>query len=279
MTKQEKKQQAEQVLSEIKAGGYTKLNAFIPFDPSIKLVAYNEILSADTSFVVPYACSRANVKVLNTSAIGAANRHRDNKVGILNFASAWKPGGGWLNGAEAQEEHITRHSTLYASIGLNPEAKVFYQTQHRNPSGYNTDAMLISPNVTVYRDYIGDNVYLNKPFNVCCITCAAVDYRSSPNYETPDRKTGNMHMRARIAAVLQEFYKLGCRNIVLGAWGCGVFQNNPMDIARLFHLELYENGWIYAFDNVIFAIKANKGSDVLETFRTVLCFKNTQSNI
>src|SRR5579862_3718644 len=43
------------------------------------------------------------------------------RIGILNFASAKNPGGGFLGGARAQEESLARSSALYFSLRQCPE--------------------------------------------------------------------------------------------------------------------------------------------------------------
>ncbi len=46
----------------------------------------------------------------------------------------------------------------------------------------------------------------------------------------------------------------GCKNIILGAWGSGVFKNDPKIMAELFK-EILEGGLLYTmFDNVVFAV-------------------------
>ena len=46
------------------------------------------------------------------------------------------------------------------------------------------------------------------------------------------------------------------KNLILGAWGCGIFGNNPETIANLFLQEIeLRKGY---FENVIFAIPGEK---------------------
>jgi uncharacterized protein (TIGR02452 family) len=45
------------------------------------------------------------------------------------------------------------------------------------------------------------------------------------------------------------------RALVLGAWGCGVFRNDPTQVARIFHtLLLGPENWSAWFRNITFAI-------------------------
>ena len=96
------------------------------------------------------------------------------KTGVLNFASATKAGGGFLNGAEAQEESIARVSTLYPSL-CTKEAKKFY-TKHdekrRDATDFYTHSMIYSPGVAVFRNDLGDAV---DPYFINVVSCAAVN--------------------------------------------------------------------------------------------------------
>ncbi|MBY0487254.1 MAG: TIGR02452 family protein, partial [Flavobacteriaceae bacterium] len=56
------------------------------------------------------------IEVKNCSSIEAIVSESSLKVGVLNFASAKNPGGGFLGGASAQEESLARSSSLYSSL-------------------------------------------------------------------------------------------------------------------------------------------------------------------
>ena len=94
------------------------------------------------------------------------------KIGVLNFASAKKAGGGFLSGAQAQEESIARSSTLYPTL-MTRVAQSFYTLHNQNPkNGYYSHAMIYSPGVVVFRDDQGGWV---EPLKVDVLTCAAVN--------------------------------------------------------------------------------------------------------
>jgi uncharacterized protein (TIGR02452 family) len=60
-------------------------------------------------------------------------------------------------------------------------------------------------------------------------------------------------MRERIDRVLSVAVKHGHDALVLGAWGCGVFRNDPSEIASLFHGALNKR-FHGAFAAVTFAV-------------------------
>lgn len=179
------------------------------------------------------------------------------KTCVLNFASAKNPGGGFQNGAKAQEEQLCYCSTLFASIGSEKAFEMYkYNREH-----YNTlysDYMLYSPDVMIIRD--SEYRLLENPKNVSIITAPAV------NRNIADSKHSHKEifecMLNRAEKILSITAENGNSNIVLGAWGCGVFRNSVEDIAEIFRILLFEKNYISLFDNVIFASFNDKNADI-----------------
>jgi len=88
---------------------------------------------------------------------------------LLNFASATNPGGGFLNGARAQEEYLARSSCLYECI--RPNAMYPFHLADYDP--LYRDFLIYSPGVPVIRDDYG--TLLEVPYTIAMITCAAVN--------------------------------------------------------------------------------------------------------
>ncbi len=75
-----------------------------------------------------------------------AEEEDQEKLMCLNFASAKNPGGGFVSGAEAQEESLARTSGLYDSL---LQCWEYYDTHRAMESCFYTDMMIYSPKVPV----------------------------------------------------------------------------------------------------------------------------------
>ncbi|MFD8424156.1 TIGR02452 family protein [Streptomyces sp. NPDC059466] len=170
-------------------------------------------------------------------------------VAVLNFASARNPGGGYLKGAQAQEEDLCRASALYACL-LGVRGFYDHHRAHRDP--FYTDRVIHSPAVPVFRDGRGE--LLDEPYTAGFLTAAApnasVVLRTAP--ERADDLPRALAVRAE--RVLETAAAQGYRRLVLGAWGCGVFGNDPAQVAAAFHGLLVGGRFEGYFDEVVFGI-------------------------
>jgi uncharacterized protein (TIGR02452 family) len=170
-------------------------------------------------------------------------------VSALNFASAKNPGGGFLGGSQAQEESLARSSGLYATL---VDEATYYETNRKCGSLLYTDHAIASPLVPVFRDDSG--ALLDQPYVVNFITMPAANV-GAMSFNSLDRRRVEEVMRRRIDCVLAFAAVGGSRHIVLGAWGCGVFRNDPEMIARLFAESLSgPHSWRSHFDCIVFAV-------------------------
>ncbi|MFI2372778.1 TIGR02452 family protein [Streptomyces sp. NPDC018833] len=188
-------------------------------------------------------------------------------VAVLNFASARNPGGGYLGGAQAQEEALCRASALDTTLLRAP---AYYEHHRTDRSVFYSDRVIHSPAVPVFRDDRGR--LLDSPYPAGFLTSPA------PNAGVITRRTPeDVHripaaLATRAERVLEVAAVTGYRRLVLGAWGCGVFRNDPSVVAGAFHALLGPGGRFAGhFDEVVFAIldrTADKGT--LGAFRRVL---------
>lgn len=168
-------------------------------------------------------------------------------VVALNFASAKNPGGGFIRGAKAQEEDLARCSALYSCQLRQPD---YYSENRAYGSMLYTDHIIYSPEVPFFRDDKLD--LLDQPFCVSIITAPA------PNAGEARQRGESAGIQAalegRARKVLAVAAARGHRCLVLGAWGCGVFRNDPRQVADVFAHGLHDASFAGAFDRVVFAI-------------------------
>lgn len=183
-------------------------------------------------------------------------REDERTAGVLalNFASARNVGGGFLNGARAQEEDLCRASALYPCLLATPQYYEANQVEARDAGlALYTDHMILSPRVPFFR--APDHTLQLEIRLISILTAPA------PNSGAVLQKNSNAAaeiekaFRRRIAMVLALGAARGYRRLVLGAWGCGAFQGDPELVARLFAEEL-SGRFRRAFESVTFAILA-----------------------
>lgn len=183
---------------------------------------------------------------------------------MLNFASATKPGGGFLNGQSAQEESIARSSALYPSIARHRE---MYDHGVQHPTPFSSDYMIYSPSVPFFRDDSGQ--LLEQPVSASVITAAAVDAS-----RIPDRGMQcqiDRTMKNRMRKVIELAAEQQNRVLVLGAFGCGVFGNDPNRVAQIQRELLVDEGLGRHFDVIVNPIMSRGGdSQNLQAFQRVL---------
>ncbi|MFI2204297.1 TIGR02452 family protein [Streptomyces sp. NPDC020192] len=205
-------------------------------------------------------------EVTGESSLEAARRLAGAPVAVLNFASARNPGGGYLNGAQAQEEALCRASALYTCLLT---ARAFYDHHRADRDAFYTDRVIHSPAVPVFRDDRGR--LLAEPYRVGFLTAAAPN-AGVVRRTAPERAAGLPGALAvRAERVLETAAAHGYRRLVLGAWGCGVFQNDPAQVATAFRQLLGPGSrFAHTFDHVVFGVlDRTPGTAVREAFARV----------
>ncbi|MFF9868929.1 TIGR02452 family protein [Streptomyces sp. NPDC013953] len=214
------------------------------------------------------------IDVTGESSLEAARRlvrgGPDQPVAVLNFASARNPGGGYLNGAQAQEEAVCRASALYATLLRVPE---FYAHHRAERSPFYTDRVIHSPAVPVFRDDRGG--LLDSPYTVGFLTSPAPNAGVIRSRTPEDAHRIPAALASRAERVLETAVASGYRRLVLGAWGCGVFRNDPAEVAGAFRALLTGPGRFAGhFDEVVFAVldRTAKGA-TLGAFRDAFAIR------
>jgi len=183
------------------------------------------------------------VQVTNETTLGASRRlvERGLRPLALNFANGIHPGGGFLHGARAQEETLCRCSALFHTLVDDP----MYEEHRKRPEADSTDWSIYSPDVPVFRTDAGTE--LLRHWLLSFVTCAAP---FAPDIGQP--RAGDLLQR-RIHRVLDIARAYGHTSLVLGAWGCGAFENDLNRTAADFRRAL-ENDYLGSFAEVVFAI-------------------------
>lgn len=184
------------------------------------------------------------------------------KCAVLNFASAKHPGGGFITGANAQEESLCRSSSLYASIG-SKSAEDMYIYNIKNKNIFYSDYMLFSPYVTFFRRSSGR--LTSNYVNVSVITSPAVNC----GIADPQKYTDKIReiMRRRIRKIFDIAIDNNKTYLILGAWGCGVFRNKAEDISNDFKLVLSEEKYKNSFETVEFSVLCGRTPEKLTPFK------------
>ena len=275
------------------------------FEDTINQIAVNPILAkatkagiSNTRYYAPddypsFECEEScmgEITVTRHSTFEAAQKlnvaYPPKKIAVLNFASAINPGGGVKHGSSAQEEALCRCSTLFPTLNQNRMWQQYYLVNREEKSVLHTDACIYSPDVIVFKssESIPKNLPTQEWFNVDVITCAAPNLRNDVNnlYNT---ESGNAQIISN-----GDLYKLQLQRakhilcvaaankaniLVLGAFGCGAFRNDPRIVAQAFFDALKD--YIKCFDLVEFAIycrdyETENYQAFLDTYERIILF-------
>ena len=197
----------------------------------------------DLPDVVPQPTAETHVEVANETTLSAALRlvEAGETPLVLNMANGVAPGGGWLHGSRAQEENLCRSSALWSTL----RDSAMYATHSASGNYESSDWMIISPDVPVLRG--DDGVPLGEPWLVSFVSSAA----PVAHQVGPERSA--QLMERRIHRLLHVAASQGYRSLVLGAWGCGAFRNDPVRTADVFR-EALAGPFDGVFDRIVFAI-------------------------
>ena len=227
----------------------------------------------------------AIIKVTNRDTFTAAkeyaniiNSTNEGFVGVLNFASSTNPGGGVTKGSTAQEECLCRCSNLYLTLYQEKCIREYYNINKKYMSNLGSDAIIYSRNVYVFKDKDYNMLPVKDRFYVDVLTCAAPNLRENPRnqYNTDaskekltltDEELYNIHVK-RARNILNVAIKNEDDYLILGAFGCGAFRNNPEIVAKAYKDVLQD--YMYCFKVIDFAIIDGKYSNNYEIFKLVL---------
>lgn len=206
----------------------------------------------------------AQVIVSRKRSYEAASAYPGQKVCIHNFASASNPGGGVTRGANAQEECLCRCSSLYFCLDTQDMQRGFYKPHRDAKDPLHNDDIIYTPNVTVFKTDTAFPRTMPEQdwYDVNVITCAAPNLRPVPSnpynsgdgdqaVQISDQELLELHKK-RLSRILTVAALEKNEVVILGAFGCGAFLNDPQIVARAAKEVIAE--FVYAFQTIEFAV-------------------------
>ena len=223
------------------------------------------------------------IEVSGSRSFEAAMRLRKDfpsaKITVMNFANAFHPGGGVTNGSSAQEECLCRTSTLYPLLNRRILRNSFYKHHYDLNTPKASDSLIYTEGVVIIKT--DEDLPKRMPkvdwVTVDVITIAAPDLRDKSNMYAMETDNGTYMNDAELFGyhVKRAIHMLTCAAakgadiLVLGAFGCGAFQNNPEVVARAYRTTLQV--FPKVFQRIEFAVYCPPGESVnYETFKRVL---------
>lgn len=190
---------------------------------------------------------KATITVTQARTLEAAmhirRQHPEWRVCALNFASATNPGGGVTQGSSAQEECLCRCSNLYPMLDQQRIWDGFYRKNRALQNPLHSDACIYTPDVIVLKtdeDYprlMDERDWVT----IDIISCAAPNLRPVPGNiynpeagKAPDitpQELYDLHLW-RAKTILGIAAENSVDALVLGAFGCGAFMNDPAVVAE-----------------------------------------------
>ena len=228
-----------------------------------KIILESENFYADIDH--PYK-ERAEVFVSDKRSFEAALVYAEKglKVCVHNFASATNPGGGVAKGSNAQEEGLCRISTLYPCLADKKLWNAFYMPHRQMRNPLNNGDCIYTPDVVIFKSDDGKyNLLPQENWNqVNVITLAAPNLRTLPSNDY------NPHNGDKVIAIdndellaihekrMRRFMEIakaeGNEVVILGAFGCGAFMNNPNVVVKA--MKNISEEYKYDFKVIEFAV-------------------------
>lgn len=225
----------------------------------------------------PISVKVVNQDTFNAAIDLAAAVPNGGRVVVLNLASDVRAGGGWLKGAMAQEEALCYRSSLSLSLHRR-----YYPFPDAFTGLYTPDVVVIRGDVPSGHQLLVPHVAPGGLPVVSVLSIAALRNPETTDVsavapkgsvqrrdfaKVDDRRVtkGKMRLCLRMAA------SKGHQLLVLGALGCGAF-NNPVDDVAMCWREVLDEaefggGWWKA---VVFAVLDRRGEGNFGVFKEVL---------
>lgn len=192
------------------------------------------------------------ITVINKDSVSAIFEcmGRKGRIAVLNFASFKEPGGMFLQGSRAQEECLCHESTLYNVLSAFKDTYYAENRKDLNRALYH-DRLLYTPDIVF--EHEGQTAFCD------IITCAAPNKTTAQKYCGVSNEDNRKALDSRIKLILRVANSMDLDKLILGAFGCGVFGQDPEETAILFRQNLET---IHAANKVIFAVPAGNNDNL-----------------
>lgn len=221
---------------------------------------FNELIE---DYKPTQSTSTTKITVVNADTLEAARQMLPETTMVLNMASDTTPGGGFLTGGIAQEETLMRLTDAYRHLN---------QDRVRYPLHVNE--VVYCPGITVLKRIDPDSgrfqiLEESERFEVNMLACAAIRMKRGVAVD-------KSIMTRKIRMILQTAAMMEQKNLVLGALGCGAFNNPPHIVADIF-CRMIRDEYDGVFDRICFAILVDTTNDERD-MTNLLAFKNVFSS-
>ncbi|MCD8028366.1 MAG: TIGR02452 family protein [Erysipelotrichaceae bacterium] len=204
----------------------------------------------NTNHDCTYSCE--NIDALSL----AKNKQNEDKVLVLNLASATEPGGRTRKGASAQEENLCQRTSLLLSLE-SEDAQKYYEYNKALKTRMGSNAIMISPNVEVIKDNSFE--LLGEPFEIAVMSCGAPMIRLG--LEGLSQEEYEALLYKRIQGMLKIANLQNYHHLILGAFGCGVYGNDAAIVSDIFYKAIQDFNCNQLFDSIDFAVLCSPKKD------------------
>ncbi|MCQ2285006.1 MAG: TIGR02452 family protein [Bacteroidales bacterium] len=207
-------------------------------------------------------------------ARGLVERYGSDKVSVLNMANRHNPGNAVLDGRRGQEEYLFRCSDYFRSLYQFVDFGEIYAVPRSEKSYplHQEFGGIFSKEVTVFRDSENTGYkMLDNPWRVNFIAIAGINKPETILVDGEIRLADRLVPSAKNK--LRTLFRIAMDNqqevLVLGALGCGSYENPARHVAELFKEILQEEEFSGAFREIYFSVKGGPKGGNYQPFKEV----------
>lgn len=178
------------------------------------------------------------VEIVDLDSVSAIHKYSSENMAVLNFASYKFPGGGFIKGSSAQEEALCQHSYLYNVI--SEFDKTVYEWNRNN----------LNRGMYLNRGLYSPDIMFDDKTKCSIITVPAPNKSVMLKYRNFTEEENAKALLHRVKLVVDIAEENNVKTLILGAFGCGVFKQDPVEVATMFKKVLRGS----SFEKVVFAI-------------------------